>query len=220
MPVQLTSLDPIWTLFTIIGILTMFGRKKKDEKEGQETQDASTSVSTSEPTPPVTSTPVQALPISSSSPTPPSPPPMSTTSFYQPPRSSPAPTQADEDSSLSRLLQSLLKDLPTDASTFGGEQPRGFAMQSNPEWVPPRATPTSRPMTIVPSGKKGPELDKPSIAPPPPAIPARSMKPPEPVEQPTKETVQPKFYSPPSADKPEKPVREESQKRPSAPRVP
>ena len=105
----------------------MFGRKKKDEKEGQETQDASTSVSTSEPTPPVTSTPVQAPPISTSSPTPPNPPPISTTSFYQPPRSSPAPTQADEDSSLSRLLQSLLKDLPTDASTFGGEQPRGFA---------------------------------------------------------------------------------------------
>src|SRR5436309_4852545 len=216
MPVQLTSLDPIWTLFTIIGILTMFGRKKKDEKEGQETQDASTSVSTSEPTPPVTSTPVQAPPISSSSPTPPSPPSMSTSSFYQPPRSSPTPTQADEVSSLSRLLQSLLRDLPTDASTFGGEQPRGFAMQSNPEWVPPRATPTSRPMTIVPGGKKGPELDKPGMAPPLPATSARPMKPPEPVEQPTKETVQPKFYPPPSV---EKPAREEVQKRPSAPRV-
>ncbi|TMI09141.1 hypothetical protein E6H34_02240 [Candidatus Bathyarchaeota archaeon] len=217
MLVQLASLDPIWTLFTVIGILTMFGRKKKDEKEGQGTEDASTSVSTSAPTPPVTSTPVQAPPISSSSPTPPSPQPMST-SFYQPPRSSPAPTQADEDSSLSRLLQSLLKDLPPDANSFGGEQPRGFALQSSPEWVPPRATPTSRPMTIIPGGKKGPEPDKPSVAPPQPATPVRSMKTPESVEQPTKETVQPKFY-PPSADKPEKPTREEAQKRPSAPRV-
>jgi len=219
MLVQLASLDPIWTLFTVIGILTMFGRKKKDEKEGQETEDVSTSMSTLVPTPPVMSTPVQAPPISSSSPTPPSPPSMSTSSFYQPPRSSPAPTQADEDSSLSRLLQSLLKDLPTDASTFGGEQPRGFAMQSNPEWVPPRATPTSRPMTIVPGGKKGLELEKPSIAPLLPATSARSMKLPEPGEQPAKETVQPKFYPPPSADKPEKPAREEAQKRPSAPRV-
>src|SRR5207249_7188699 len=97
--------------------------------------------------------------------------------------------------------------------------PRGFTMQSNPEWVPPRATPTSRPMTIVPGGKKGPELDKPSMAPPLPATSARSMKPPEPVEQPTKETVQPKSYSQPSADKPERPAREEAQKRPSPPKV-
>src|SRR5206468_12335764 len=117
MPVQLTSLDPIWTLFTIIGILTMFGRKKKDEKEGQETQDASTSVSTSEPTPPVTSTSVQAPPISSGSPTPPNPPPMTTTSPYHPPRSSLAPPEPDEHRSLSRLLQSLLKQSPTDAGS-------------------------------------------------------------------------------------------------------
>jgi len=45
------------------------------------------------------------------------------------------------------------------------------------------------------------------------------MKPPEPVEQPTKETVQPKSYSQPSADKPERPAREEAQKRPSPPKV-
>jgi len=42
MLVQLTSLDPIWTLFTIIGILTLFGKKKKDEKEDGETGEAST----------------------------------------------------------------------------------------------------------------------------------------------------------------------------------
>src|SRR5207244_5678704 len=34
-----------------------------------------------------------------------------------------------------------------------------------------------------------------------------------------KETVQPKFYPPPSADKPERPAREEAQKRPSPPKV-
>src|SRR5438094_8974348 len=123
MLVQLASLDPIWTLFTVIGILTMFGRKKKDEKEGQETEDVSTSMSTLVPTPPVMSTPVQAPPISSSSPTPPSPPSMSTSSFYQPPRRSTAPTQADEATSLSRLLQSLLKALPPHPPTLRGAPP-------------------------------------------------------------------------------------------------
>src|SRR5712692_6594927 len=204
---------------TILGILTMFGRKKKDEKEGQETEDSSTSAPTSAPTTPSTPPSVQAPPVPAALPAPPNVSSVNTTSFYQPPRSAPVPIQAHEDSSLSRLLQSLLKDLPPDASTFGGEQPRGFAMQSNPEWVPPRATPTSRPMMIVPGGKKGPEPDKPSMAPPAPAPPVRSMKSPEPVEQPAKETIQPKFYPPPSPDKPEKPAREEVQKRPSAPKV-
>jgi KaiC/GvpD/RAD55 family RecA-like ATPase len=45
------------------------------------------------------------------------------------------------------------------------------------------------------------------------------VKPSEPVEQPTKETLQPKFYPPPSPDKPEKPVREEAPKRPSPPKA-
>jgi KaiC/GvpD/RAD55 family RecA-like ATPase len=82
-------------------------------------------------------------------------------------------------------------------------------------------------MVIVPSGKKGAEQDKPAptppppvtTAPPPPAPPVRSVKPPEPVEQPAKETLQPKFYPPPSPDKPEKPVREEAPKRPSPPKA-
>jgi KaiC/GvpD/RAD55 family RecA-like ATPase len=41
----------------------------------------------------------------------------------------------------------------------------------------------------------------------------------EPVGQPAKETSQPKFYPPPSTDKPEKPVKEEASKRPSPPKV-
>jgi len=45
------------------------------------------------------------------------------------------------------------------------------------------------------------------------------MKPPDSVEQPGKETIQPKFYPPPSTDRSEKPAREEVPKRPSAPRV-
>jgi hypothetical protein len=45
------------------------------------------------------------------------------------------------------------------------------------------------------------------------------VKPSEPVEQPAKETLQPKFYPPPSMDKPEKPVKEEASKRSSPSKV-
>ncbi len=74
-------------------------------------------------------------------------------------------------------------------------------------------------MTIVPGGKKGLEPDRASMAPPTPAPPIRSLKPPDSAEQPGKEAIQPKFYPPPSTDRPEKPAREEAPKRPSAPRV-
>src|SRR5713101_3059038 len=175
MLVQLTSLDPIWTLFTVIGILTLFGKKKKDEKEDGETVEASTPSATLTPSSPTTSPPIQAPPVPASSPTPPNPSPVNTFSSYH----------------------------------------------------PPRATPTSRPMVIAPGGKKGLEPDKTAATPsppattvtPPPAPSVRSMKPPAPVEQIPKETFQPKFYPPPSSDKPEKPAREEAPKRPSPPKV-
>src|SRR2546425_3321405 len=227
MLVQLTSLDPIWTLFIVIGILTLFGKKKKGEKEDEQTAEASTSSSASSPNPPMASIPLQAPPVPASAPAPPNPAPAYTATSYQPPRNWQGPPQGDEDSSLSRLLQSLLRDLPSDANSMGGEQQGAFSLQSNAEWVPPRATPTSRPMMIGPGGKKGPEPDKPTAAPQPPvatapppplAPPIRSMKPLAPVE-PAKEALQPKFYPPPSPDKPEKPVREEAPKRPSPPKA-
>src|SRR3989441_6898968 len=166
MLVQLTTMDPIWTLFTVIGILTLFGKKKKDEKEDGETVETSTPSATLTPSSPTTSTPVQAPPAPASSPTPPNPSPVNTFSSYQPPRSWQGLPQGDEDSSLSRLLQSLLKDLPSDANSMGGEQPGAFSLQSTAEWVPPRATPTSRPMMIGPGGKKGSDPEKPAPAPP------------------------------------------------------
>ena len=229
MLVQLASLDPVWTLFTVIGILTLFGKKKKDEKEGKDAEESSPPIAASAPNLPATSAPPQAPPVPAIAPTPPNAALMSTTSSYQPPRSWQGPPQGDEDSSLSRLLQSLLRDLPSDASSMGGEPPGAFSMQSTPEWVPPRATPTSRPMVIVPGGKKAAEPEKPApvtpfpattAPPPPPAPPMRSMKLPEPVpvQQPVKESFQPKFSSP-LADKPEKPVREEAPKRPSPTKV-
>ncbi len=227
MLVQLTSLDPIWTLFTVIGILTLFGKKKKDEKEDGETAEASAPSATLTPFSSTASTPIQAPFVPASSPTPPNPSPVNTSSSYQPPRNWQGAPQGDEDSSLSRLLQSLLKDLPSDANSISGDQPRAFTTEGLSEWVPPRATPTSRPMVIVPGGKKGPEPDKPALSPSPPATtvtppsasPVRSLKPPEPVEQTPKEAFQPKFYPPPSSDKPEKPARDEAAKRPSPPKV-
>src|SRR3989442_3537071 len=228
MLVQLTSLDPIWSLFTIIGILTLFGKKKKDEKDHEETGESSTPMPTSAPNSPAPST-FQVPPLSASVPAPPpNPPPMNPNVSYQPPRSWQGPPQGDEDSSLSRLLQSLLRDLPSDANSMGGDQPGAFSLQSTAEWVPPRATPTSRPMCIGPGEKNGPKPDKPTTAPQPPAAtappppsapPVRSVKPSAPMEQLVKEALQPKFYPPPSPGKPEKPVREEAPKRPSPSKV-
>src|SRR6266702_370519 len=228
MLVQLTSLDPIWSLFTVIGILTLFGKKKKDEKDHEETGESSTPMPTSAPNSPAPST-FQVPPLSASAPAPPpNPPPMNPNVSYQPPRSWQGPPQGDEESSLSRLLQSLLRDLPSDANSMGGDKPGAFSLQSTAEWVPPRATPTSRPMMIGPGGKKGPEPDKPIAAPQPPAAtappppsapPVRSVKPSAPMEQSAKEALQPKFSLPPSTDKPEKPIREEAPKRPSPSKV-
>src|SRR6266571_4943338 len=219
MLVQLTSLDPIWSLFTVIGIFTLFGKKKKDEKDHEETGESSTPMPTSAPNSPAPST-FQVPPLSASAPAPPpNPPPMNPNVSYQPPRSWQGPPQGDEDSSLSRLLQSLLRDLPSDANSMGGEQPGAFSLQSTAEWVPPRATPTSRPMMIGPGGKKGPEPEKQAPAPPSPATPVRSMKPPEPVQQTAKEALQPKLSPPVPADKPEKVVKEEPSKRPSPSKV-
>src|SRR2546428_13650223 len=144
MLVQLTSLDPIWSLFTIIGILTLFGKKKKDEKDHEETGESSTPMPTSAPNSPAPST-FQVPPLSASapaSPSPPTSPPMNANVSYQPLRSWQGPPQGDEDSSLSRLLQSLLRDLPSDTNSMGGDQTGAFSLQSTAEWVPPRATPT------------------------------------------------------------------------------
>src|SRR5438132_3508210 len=154
MLVQLTSLDPIWTLFTVIGILPLFGKKKKDEKEDGENGEASTTMAASTPDSSTSSIPIQTPPVPAGSLTPPNPAPVNASTFYRPQRSWSATPQGDEDSSLSRLLQSLLKDLPSDANSISGDPPRAFTTEGISEWVPPRATPTSRPMVIVPGGRK------------------------------------------------------------------
>ncbi len=238
MIVQFAGLDPIWSLFTVIGILTLFGKKKKDEKESSDAEEPSPPVATStlQLNPPARSAPPQPPPVPAISPSPSNSATVSTNSSYQPLRSWQAPPQGDEDASLSKLLQSLLKDLPSDMGSMGGESPGAFSMQSTPEWVPPRATPTSRPMVIVPGGKKAPEPDKPAqttpfpvtIPSPPPLTPSppavtvppipspqsRSVKVPDPVQQPVKE-MSPKPSPPIQADKPEKLAKQEAPKSPA-----
>ncbi len=73
----------------------MFGRKKKDEKEGDTTEDVSTSASGSTAIAPAMSTPIQAPSVPAGSPTPTNFPPLSATSSYQPPRGPPPSTQVD-----------------------------------------------------------------------------------------------------------------------------
>src|SRR5437899_10398920 len=144
MIVQLTSLDPIWPLFTIRGILTLFGKRKKDEKDHEETGESSTPMPTSAPNSPAA--PLQAPPVPASAPSSPSLPtsPMNANVSYQPPTSWQRPPQGDEDSPLSRLLQSLLRDLTSDAISMGGDLTAARSLQIAADAVPPRATRTSR----------------------------------------------------------------------------
>jgi KaiC/GvpD/RAD55 family RecA-like ATPase len=223
MLVELIGLHPIWTLFTVVGILTLFGKKKDDKKEDES----------------VAGSPGPVLPSQNDSASPQPPPAVSIPSFgpantssgsvsgsYQAARAWSPPPQMDEDTSLSRLLQSLLKDLPSDTGSIS--EPSGsYSMQNNPEWVPPRSTPASRPMVFASGAKKGPDQDKPAPSPPPtpvstipssPQAPVRSIRLPEPVEAIPKPTSQPKVPSP-SSDKPAQPSKEDTPKRPSAPKA-
>ena len=225
MLVENLALNPIWTLFTLVGILTLFG-KKKDERNSDETAQGS---SGSAQIPPQDTSMLPQPPPSPSRPAfaPTNTPVGNVAGSYQTARSWSPAAQVDEDTSLSRLLQSLLRDLPADASTIS--EPTGsFSMQSSPEWVPPRVTPASKPMVISPVAKKAPDIDKPTTSsplPPPyqipsaPAMQLRSVKAPEPVVEAPKPTFQPKISPSLSSDKPAQPTKEDAPKRPSAPKV-
>ena len=233
MIVELVGLNPIWTLFTLFGILTLFGKKKDDKKEDASTSGTST-----------LSTPSQAdLGLPQPAPSGPNPSPAPSTSSPRPvpgpyqaarswsPPSSPA-AMGDEDSSLSKLLQSLLKDMPPEDAS---EPSSSFSMQaSSQEWVPPRATPASRPMVFTPTGKS-PDQNKsaPSPAPPPAAVPTVPWNPPAtsptpvpavsvktPTVETPKPTSQPKISTPPTApEKPTPPAKQEAPKRVPAPKA-
>ncbi len=208
-------------------MLTIFGKKKKAEGEGDPNETAA-SQSTAPSQTPFSSNPLQSASaavspsVSSNSSAP------VTGTSYQQLRSWSPPLQSDEDSSLSRLLQSLLKDLPADSEGIGNEPSSGFSIDNVPEWVPPRATPASRPMVITPGGKTvasdrpvtpaQPSLTPASVVPQPqpPSVSTRSPKPQEPTIEAPKPAVAPKFN--PTAP-PDKPAKEELPKKTSTPRV-
>src|SRR5712692_9527582 len=128
-------LNPLIFAPALVGIITLFGKKKKEEpqKSGdpQEATEQASSGSTGEN---------------------PSPAPPLYPSFGPVQETGEEASRSPPEDPLNKLLQSLLNDMPPGQST-GSEE---FGVRSTPDWVPPRATPPSRPMVLVPddTGKK------------------------------------------------------------------
>ncbi len=134
MLVQFAYLNPNLAIPVAVGILTLFGRKKKEEKNSEKKTDkpsAGTIPTSREPVSPKPAE-VKAEPKISAQ-------------NLQP---------MDSEDSLSRLLESLMKELPP---TSDSDNDQNSKMQSTSEWVPPRSTPPSRPMVIV-SGEDGKKI--------------------------------------------------------------
>jgi KaiC/GvpD/RAD55 family RecA-like ATPase len=235
-------------------MLTIFGKKKKDDSslEIETGTDAATtqaqpvapqSIQTPAPIPvnlqnqPI-SQPTQSSLINQYSPSP--------QSSMRQPAPGPTPRQLpldasfpSEETSLSRILQSLLQDIPTATGPAFGPM-----RESTPEFVPPRATPLSRAMVI---GQKDDEggwevQGKPSTSKQPPSVPsAPFIKPtntpapqvppvkitpaPPPTPQPIPPPVQQKKDQPiekipdksTKADKPDKPTKDSPPQKPTKP---
>ena len=214
-------------------MLTIFGKKKKEDEEAG-------SSGQSPPQTPQAPPSISLNPSSSSQPTPsPTPPPSSTmmpTPIQTPPqaftrpspqqqpvfRASPNAPLPAEETSLTKLLQSLLADIPLPPgmdSDFTG------ANQTTPDYVPVRSTPASRPMVIGPGRDSGDweESDE-RTAKPAPTPPAKSPKPTEVQPVPTKTTpVAPAATAPSKKDQaPEKSADKSSktEKQPEPPAAP
>ncbi len=177
-------------------MLTIFGKKKKDDS-GVQIDTGTDAGQTSSQTPSMPPDPMQTqapIPITSQNQpttwpkqsvmgqtTPPPPPPsmrQMTPELAQRPTPSQLPLDASfpsEETSLSRILQSLLQDIPTaTGSTFSSMR------ESTPEYVAPRSTPPSRAMVIGQKDDEGgwEEQGKPSPSKQPSSIPsAPTIKP-------------------------------------------
>ena len=159
-------------------MLTIFGKKKKDDSsvELDTGTDAQISPQTQSVSPqsmqaqsPITGTtqsqplsqPMQGPAISQPIP-PPSQPSMRLASLEPTPRQLPLDASfPSEETSLSRILQSLLQDIPTNTGS-----PFSPMSMSAPDYVPPRATPPSRAMVIGQKNEEGEweEQGKPSTS--------------------------------------------------------
>src|SRR5438132_7375108 len=234
-------------------MLTICGKKKKDDSSVQidtGTDDGQASSQTPSPMPPEsmqtqtpvpttiqnqpatwpTQTPVMSQPIP-----PPPAPPMRQMSPGQTPKQLPLDASfPSEETSLSRILQSLLQDIPTaTGSTFSSMR------ESTPEYVPLRSTPPSRAMVIGQKDDEGgwEEQGKPSPSKQPPSIPsAPTFKPantpgtqaptgkatttpiPQPAPPPTQQKQnQPTEKPQDKTTKPDKPAKEAPPQKPKKP---
>ena len=167
-------------------MLTIFGKKKKDDSSvaldpGVDTQTSSQtpsvvaqSMPTQAPVPLTTQNRPVSQPMQSPAMNQPIPPAQAPSIRQLTPGPMPRQLPLDasfplDETSLSRLLQSLLQDIPIDTSS-------SFASmrQSTPEYVPPRATPPSRAMVIGQGRDEGQweEQGKPSTSKQPSNIPS------------------------------------------------
>ncbi|HYY91189.1 MAG TPA: ATPase domain-containing protein [Candidatus Dormibacteraeota bacterium] len=202
-------------------MLTIFGKKKKDETDEAQ--------GPPEPLPGPPQAPQSQPSLNSPSPTQaptPASNPTPSTDFppqtfarqqnqpvFRPPPNAPLP---QEETSLTKLLQSLLSDV---SGAFDSESFQGPA-QSTPEYVPIRSTPPSRPMVIGPGKDTGdweeqaqPSTKQPSIAPPGKSSKAEAPTPTKPTPPPP---IQKKDQT--SEKAPDKPTRIEKQPEKQAPK--
>ena len=137
MIIHLAVIDPLLLAPIAFGILTIFGRgKKKDDKddEGYETNQ----------------TPPSQNPAQQNQTPPPTP--ATSPSPHGPHDAGPglsSQSSSQEETSLNKLLQSLLQDMPFNPPGPGQNDSSNSGMTSTPDWVPPRSTPRSRPMVIA-----------------------------------------------------------------------
>lgn len=140
MLVELTNVSPLALAPVLISILTLFGKKKKEEKA-------------EEPKQPKTAEPAK---------------PLTNTGHGGVGNGTEGPPSEIEDTSLNKILQMLMQDIPV---AQPGEKEEGRQVsRTTPDWVPHRITPPSRPMVILPSekGKKPDEELVQTKAPPAP----------------------------------------------------
>jgi len=241
-------------------MLTMFGKKKKEE-DFNAAMDTAKDTMTSPQTPsipaqlmqtppPTPSVPTQNQPVMQTpqsplrnQPTPtPSPPPFQTRQATPglTPRQLPIDASfPSEETSLSRILASILQDIPT-----GTESSFSPMRESTPDYVPLRATPPSRAMVIGQGTDEGEweEQGKPSVSKQPPNIPnAPVVKPaimpatpaptgkvtitpppiaqvtPPPIQQKPGQPVEKPADKPTKVDKPDKPVKDAPLQKPTKP---
>ncbi len=134
-------------------MLTIFGKKKKDEQTPPESLSSSQTEAQEQPSTPSQSPgSMYAAPAQRPVEYQPRPQPaMRVAPPQQSFRLSPTAPLPTEETSLTRLLQSLLQDIPLPPGVDFGFG----ASQTTPDYVPVRSTPPSRPMVIGPSKESG-----------------------------------------------------------------